>query len=156
MSSMDQFARPHYAPSQDLRNLEPALEGAGVWLVIPCYKVTDHIMRVIDRAPAWVEGIVCVDDACPDRSGDLIEARCADPRVQVLRLAQNQGVGGATLASVARPYTVDCWLWLKAMFAELSEEERESLRPILEPAGFWGALDFAPGEAQRLKPFAKL
>ncbi|WP_293316686.1 glycosyltransferase family 2 protein [Phenylobacterium sp.] len=98
MSSMDQFARPHYAPSQDLRNLEPALQGAGVWLVIPCYKVTDHIMRVIDRAPPWVEGIVCVDDACPDRSGDLIEASCADPRVRVLRLAQNQGVGGATLA----------------------------------------------------------
>lgn len=98
MSSMDQFARPHYAPSQDLRNLEPALEGAGVWLVIPCYKVTDHILRVIVRVPAWVEGIVCVDDACPDRSGDLIEARCDDRRVQVLRLAQNQGVGGATLA----------------------------------------------------------
>ena len=77
------------------------LEGAGVWLVIPCYKVGDHILNVLTKAPAWVEGIVCVDDACPDGSGDLIEASVTDPRVFVLRLAINQGVGGATLAGYA-------------------------------------------------------
>ena len=77
------------------------LEGAGVWLVIPCYKVGDHILNVLIKAPAWVEGVVCVDDACPDGSGDLIEASVTDPRVFVLRLAINQGVGGATLAGYA-------------------------------------------------------
>lgn len=65
-------------------------------------------------------------------------------------------VGGVTLNSIARPYTVDCWLWLKAMFADLPQGDREALRPVLEPAGFWDALAFAPGEAERLKPFAKL
>lgn len=78
--------------------LPPRLEDAGVWLVIPCYKVTGHILRVIAKAPSWVAGIVCVDDACPDRSGDFIEQHNTDPRVVVVRLAQNQGVGGATLA----------------------------------------------------------
>jgi glycosyltransferase involved in cell wall biosynthesis len=83
------------------RLVEPSLEGAGVWMVVPCYKVKDHILRVIARAPAWVEGIVCVDDACPDGSGDFIEANAADPRVVVVRLKENQGVGGATMAGYA-------------------------------------------------------
>ena len=68
-----------------------SLEGAGVWLVVPCYKVKNHVLRVIDRTPAWFEGIVCVDDACPEGSGDFIEAENTDPRVVVIRLAKNQG-----------------------------------------------------------------
>jgi len=82
---------------------DPALtlEGAGVWLVVPCYKVTGHILRVIRKTPAWFEGIVCVDDACPDKSADFIEANNTDPRVVVIRLAKNQGVGGAMLAGYA-------------------------------------------------------
>ncbi|WP_293905331.1 glycosyltransferase family 2 protein [Phenylobacterium sp.] len=78
-----------------------SLEGAGVWLVVPCYKVRGHILRVIKSTPSWFEGIVCVDDACPENSGDLIEAENTDPRVVVIRLAKNQGVGGATLAGYA-------------------------------------------------------
>ncbi|HEX7884847.1 MAG TPA: glycosyltransferase family 2 protein [Phenylobacterium sp.] len=78
-----------------------SLEGAGVWLVVPCYKVTGHILRVIRKTPSWFEGIVCVDDACPDKSGDFIEANSTDPRVVVVRLARNQGVGGAVLAGYA-------------------------------------------------------
>ena len=54
-----------------LRALDPTLEGAGVWLVVPCYKVKAHILDVIAKTPPWVEGIVCVDDACPEGSGDF-------------------------------------------------------------------------------------
>ena len=82
----------------ELRERDPQLAGAGVWLVVPCYKVKSKILDVIAKTPAWVEGIVCVDDACPEQSGDFIAANNTDPRVVVLRLAQNQGVGGATLA----------------------------------------------------------
>lgn len=79
----------------------PSLEGAGVWLVVPCYRVKAHILRVIARTPTWIEGIVCVDDACPEGSGDFIEAEAKDPRVVVVRLPKNLGVGGATLAGYA-------------------------------------------------------
>ncbi len=85
----------------DPRPADPRLDEAGVWLIIPCYKVKDHIARVIARMPAWIEGAICVDDACPEGSGDYIEQTIADPRVRVLRLAKNQGVGGATLAGYA-------------------------------------------------------
>lgn len=80
---------------------ELTLTGAGVWIVIPCYRVRDHILSVLGKIPAWVEGIVCVDDACPDRSGDFIAENASDSRVVVVRLAQNQGVGGATMAGYA-------------------------------------------------------
>lgn len=81
--------------------IETALKDAGVWLVIPCYKVRDHILQVIGRAPPWIEGIVCVDDACPQGSADFLEAQAPDPRLVVVRLTENQGVGGAVMAGYA-------------------------------------------------------
>jgi len=105
MMTIDQFAR-NAQPRPDggrggAGEGQLRLEGAGVWVVIPCYKVTAHILRVIEKTPAWVEGIVCVDDGCPDGSGDFVEAHARDPRVVVVRLSANQGVGGATLAGYA-------------------------------------------------------
>lgn len=70
-------------------------------VVIPCYKVTRHVLSVISTVPGVVGRIYCVDDACPEQSGDFIEKNCLDPRVQVLRHAENQGVGGATLTGYA-------------------------------------------------------
>lgn len=78
-----------------------ALQDAGVWIVIPCYRVRRHILHVLEAVPSWVEGVVCVDDACPEGSGDYIEANTADPRVIVIRLEENRGVGGATMAGYA-------------------------------------------------------
>ncbi|WP_333585615.1 glutathione S-transferase family protein [Phenylobacterium sp.] len=57
-------------------------------------------------------------------------------------------LAGQRFASIARPYTARCWTWLKVMFAELAPADREGLRPILEPAGFWEALKLSPGEAE--------
>jgi dolichol-phosphate mannosyltransferase len=79
----------------------PQLAAAGVWIVIPCYRVRAHIQRVIAQVPPWVAGVVCVDDACPERSGEFIRREVHDPRVVVLTLVENQGVGGATLAGYA-------------------------------------------------------
>jgi glycosyltransferase involved in cell wall biosynthesis len=45
--------------------------------------------------PDLVDTIICVDDACPQNSGELIEQKCSDPRVMVLFHSQNKGVGGA-------------------------------------------------------------
>lgn len=66
-----------------------------VAVAIPCYKVTRHVLGVIDAIPDSVERIYAVDDACPDGSGEFIKAHCTDPRVQVLFHEKNQGVGGA-------------------------------------------------------------
>jgi len=66
-------------------------------VVIPCYRVARHVLDLIARIGAEVELIVAVDDACPDGSGRLIEERCRDPRVRVVRHESNLGVGGAVM-----------------------------------------------------------
>lgn len=68
-----------------------------VVVVIPCYRVTNHILDVIAKIGVEVSAIFAVDDCCPDGSGEFIRKNCTDPRVLVLRNPQNLGVGGAVL-----------------------------------------------------------
>jgi glycosyltransferase involved in cell wall biosynthesis len=72
-------------------------QSESIAVVIPSYKVTRHILGVIDGIGPEVERIYVVDDKCPDHSGDFVSANCRDPRVTVLRHEQNQGVGGAVM-----------------------------------------------------------
>jgi glycosyltransferase involved in cell wall biosynthesis len=69
-----------------------------VAVVIPSYKVTRHILGVLAQIGPEVQRIYVVDDRCPDSSGDFVEANNRDPRVTVLRHAENQGVGGAVMS----------------------------------------------------------
>ena len=73
------------------------MPGPRIAVVIPCYRVRDKILDVIERIPESVEAIICVDDSCPEGSGDFVEARCTDPRVVVVRNPRNLGVGGAMI-----------------------------------------------------------
>jgi dolichol-phosphate mannosyltransferase len=66
-----------------------------IGVVIPCYKVREHILDVISRIGPEVQLIYVVDDACPENSGKFVNESCNDPRVQVLFHHQNSGVGGA-------------------------------------------------------------
>ena len=76
-------------------------------VVIPCYRVRDKILGVIAAVPAAVAQIHVVDDACPEKSGDLVAQTCLDARLVVHRHAQNRGVGGAMVtgyrAALAAP-----------------------------------------------------
>jgi dolichol-phosphate mannosyltransferase len=67
-------------------------------VVIPCFRVRQHILSVLDAIGPECQAIYVVDDACPEATGDLVEAECSDPRVRVIRLPENRGVGGATIA----------------------------------------------------------
>lgn len=71
-------------------------------VVIPCYRVAEHILPVLAAMPEQVSAIYVVDDACPHGSGDVVERGCVDPRVRVLRNAENLGVGGASLRGFAQ------------------------------------------------------
>ena len=66
-------------------------------VILPCFRVGQQIGDLLARIGPEVSAIYCVDDACPDGTGDLIEATSADPRVRVLRHELNRGVGGAVL-----------------------------------------------------------
>ena len=66
-------------------------------VIIPSYKVKNHILKVIADCSAIVTKIYVVDDCCPDHSGEFVKTNCHDPRVQVIFQKQNTGVGGAVM-----------------------------------------------------------
>jgi dolichol-phosphate mannosyltransferase len=71
-------------------------------VIVPCYQVRDNILQVLEDIPEYVKTIYCIDDACPDKSGQLIEEQCKDPRVQLISHSENQGVGGALISGYKR------------------------------------------------------
>ena len=69
--------------------------------VLPCYRVGHKILAVLARIGPEVTHIYVVDDACPDGSGALVEQHCTDARVQVIKRAENGGVGAACCSGFA-------------------------------------------------------
>ena len=67
-------------------------------VVIPCYKVSRHILKVISNIPQEVSTIILVDDQCPEKTGEFVAKNINDPRVTILINSINLGVGGATKA----------------------------------------------------------
>lgn len=74
---------------------------SGIACVVPAYKVTAHIDRLLQSVGPEVTRIFVVDDACPEGSGKHVQSTCTDPRVRVLFNEVNQGVGGAVLRGYA-------------------------------------------------------
>ena len=73
------------------------MDAAKIAVVIPCFKVTRHVATVLSRIGEEVSRIYCVDDACPEKSGEFIKERCGNARVTVLFHEENQGVGVAVM-----------------------------------------------------------
>lgn len=74
-----------------------------VAVVIPAYREERLVARVLARQPDWIDTIVVVDDGSPDHTyAAACEAARCDARVQVIRLAFNQGVGAAIMRGYAR------------------------------------------------------
>jgi dolichol-phosphate mannosyltransferase len=78
----------------DLR--EPALRA---FAVIPAYRAAATLRGVVERALGVVDEVIVVDDACPERCGDVL-AGYGDGRVRVIRRETNGGVGAATKTGI--------------------------------------------------------
>ena len=78
------------------------MENSLIAVVVPCFRVRHKILDVLARIGPEVDVIVVVDDACPEQSGAHVASHCRDPRVEVVFLPENQGVGGAVLAGYYR------------------------------------------------------
>ena len=80
------------------KNMDYAGNNMQIAVVIPCYRVVPHIESVIQAIGSEVTRIYCVDDCCPENSGEHVRRTITDPRLTVLRNDTNLGVGGATMA----------------------------------------------------------
>ena len=87
-------------------------EAAKTAVVVPCFKTGRTIEKVVAGIPAWVDHIIVVDDACPERAGDAAE-KSGDARVVVLRHGQNQGVGGAVVTGYKKALELGCDIVVK-------------------------------------------
>lgn len=67
-----------------------------IGVVIPAFRVRNHILEVLTDIGPEVALICVVDDACPEKSGELVLEQNDDSRVHVITHSTNQGVGGAT------------------------------------------------------------
>jgi dolichol-phosphate mannosyltransferase len=76
--------------------------------VIPCYRVKDKVLSVIAGIGTEVNTVICVDDCCPEKSGEHIKNHCSDPRVVVLFNPENQGVGGALISGYRKALELGC------------------------------------------------
>jgi len=66
-----------------------------ICVIIPAFKVKEHIAAVIEKVPVDINSIYIVDDCCPEKSGTYVMSQNSDPRVEVLFHDENKGVGGA-------------------------------------------------------------
>jgi dolichol-phosphate mannosyltransferase len=81
-------------------NSKKPVGNSNLVVVIPAYKVSDHILPLLELIGPEVSRIIVVDDACPENSGSIVQQYCSDPRVEVLRHKVNLGVGGATKTGI--------------------------------------------------------
>jgi glycosyltransferase involved in cell wall biosynthesis len=72
-----------------------------IHVVIPAYKVENHILEVLARIGPEIEKIFVVDDHCPNGSGKLVASKVKDARVEVIFHSENLGVGGAVCTGYA-------------------------------------------------------
>lgn len=72
-------------------------ENLNIAVVIPSYRVKQHVLDVIAKVEGDATKIYVVDDCCPDETGDWVLLNCNDARVTVIKNITNLGVGGAVM-----------------------------------------------------------
>lgn len=82
-------------------------------MVIPCYRVKNHIVPVLAAIGPEVDTIYVVDDCCPEQTGAHVRKECTDPRIRVLFHDANQGVGGATMTGYRQALADDAGIIVK-------------------------------------------
>ena len=72
-----------------------------ICVVIPMYRVEDHIQKVVNDLPDWIWRVIVVDDQSPDRSTERV-AELKHDKVLYVRHETNQGVGGAMISGYSK------------------------------------------------------
>lgn len=79
-------------------NMEPP-QRARTFAVVPAFRASASLQRVVEEALAVVDEVIVVDDACPDRCADIVFGHPSQ-RVHVVRHQNNGGVGAATKTGI--------------------------------------------------------
>lgn len=85
-----------------------------VGVIIPCYNVEFHIVKVVSSINQLVDLIIVVDDASKDKTNSILqELSKTYPNVIVLSHQKNQGVGGAMKTGYKTALELQCDIIVK-------------------------------------------
>jgi glycosyltransferase involved in cell wall biosynthesis len=131
-----------HATAQEITSIPPRAVARGeVAIVIPCYRVAKQIAGVIRSIPARFDTILCVDDASPDETAEVVTG-LADPRVTLLRRNENGGVGAAVKTGYEEALRRGCQIIVKMDGdGQMSADDLDDLIAPLRD----GTADYAKG-----------
>ena len=130
------------------------LEGKRVAVVVPAHDEEELIGTTIAGVPEFVDRIYVVDDASADATVERAQS-VADPRVEVIRHARNEGVGAAIVTGYKR--AIDEKMDVAAVMAGDNQMDPYDLENLVQPVAR-GEVDYAKanrlvtGEAWKLIP----
>jgi glycosyltransferase involved in cell wall biosynthesis len=130
---------------------------ARIAVIVPAYNEAEHIALVLRSVPAYVDRVVVVDDGSQDATREMAQA-VADPRVCVVRHAQNAGVGMALCTGYREAFAQGADV--VAVMAGDGQMHPADLSALLSPV-VSGQADYAKGnrlshpEVLRRMPFAR-
>lgn len=109
--------------------------------MVPAHNEQRLLPRMLGRVPAWVDGVVVVDDASGDGTYASAEAH-GEPRVHLIRHEQNQGVGAAIRTGYR--CALGSGADLVVVMAADDQMDPDDLPRLLEPL-ISGVADYAKG-----------
>jgi glycosyltransferase involved in cell wall biosynthesis len=117
--------------------------GKTVGVIVPAYNEEKLIGKVLGTVPSFVDHVIVIDDASPDRTGEVVkEHQEGDSRIVYLRLKRNEGVGGAIVAGYkwAREHEIE----ISVVMAGDAQMDPGDLPHLLDPIAA-GEADYAKG-----------
>jgi len=83
-------------------------------VIIPCFKVENHIEEVILNLPETISYIITVNDCSPDNTENILLAlQRTNPKIVYLRNEKNLGVGGAMMSGYRKSLELGCDITIK-------------------------------------------
>jgi len=75
-------------------------------VVIPAYKVRLHLENVVRKLPEFIDNIIVVDDACPEKSYEVLQ-NLDIKKIIVINHEVNMGVGGALISGYKKALSLE-------------------------------------------------
>jgi glycosyltransferase involved in cell wall biosynthesis len=118
-------------------------EGKTIAVVIPAYNEERLVARAVSLVPNFVDHVIVVDDASADGTAEALGAMAERPGLEVIRHAENRGVGAAIATGYARSLSLGADV--AAVMAGDAQMDPADLSGLIAPI-VAGEADYSKGD----------